>query len=136
LIFSVAIVYVSLGSIFPFFAPFIGIVYMLWADAVRKKEHIFIFFCIFYTVILESIWGLPIYSILIAMIVMIVAIEPKIYHLLHPSLSTKLIRVAIFDILYFTLIEGYEILMEKSIISKSFVLIYYLLIDLVGVILL
>ena len=129
-------VYTSLGSIFPLFPPLIGIVYILWANAIKEKEHIFVFLWILYTIVFESIWGLPLYFLMVTMLVMYTVIEPKIYHLLHANIFLKLIRVAIFDILYFIFIEGYEILMGKDIISESFVLIYYLLIDLAGVILL
>jgi len=135
LIFLAVIVYTSLGSIFPLFPPLIGIVYILWTNAIREKEYIFLFLWILYTILLESIWGLPLYSLLVIMIFMYIAIDPKIYHLLHSNLYIKLIRIAIFDILYFIFIEGYEILMGKDIISESLILIYYLFIDLAGVVL-
>ena len=135
LIFLAVIIYTSIGSIFPLFPPLIGIVYILWTNAIREKEYIFLFLWILYTILLESIWGLPLYSLLVIMIFMYIAIDPKIYHLLHSNLYIKLIRIAIFDILYFIFIEGYEILMGKDIISESLILIYYLFIDLAGVVL-
>ncbi|HIP15351.1 MAG TPA: hypothetical protein EYG74_07670 [Sulfurimonas autotrophica] len=136
MIISAVMIYTSLGSIFPLFPPLIGIVYILWANSVREKEYIFITLWILYTVVLESIWGLPLYILWVTMLVMYIVIDPKIYHLLHANIFFKLIRVAVFDILYFLFIEGYEILIDKDIISESSVLLYYLFVDLAGVILL
>ena len=135
LIISAVMIYTSLGSIFPLFPPLIGIVYILWTDAIREKEYILVFLWIVYTIVLESTWGLPLYILWVTMLFMYTVIDPKIYHLFHYNIFFKLIIVAIFDILYFIFIEGYEILMGKNIISESFILVYYLLIDLAGVIL-
>jgi len=136
LIIFTVMIYPSLGSIFPLFPPLIGIVYILWSDAIREKDYFLVFLWIVYTIVFESVWGLPLYILWVTMLVMYSVIDPKIYHLLHSNIFLKLIRVAIFDIFYFILIEGYAILMGKDIINESFMLIYYLFIDLAGVILL
>ena len=136
LIIFAVVIYASLGAIFPLFPPLIGVVYILWTEAVEEKDYIVAFLLIVYTVVFESIWGLPLYFLMITMLFMYIVVEPKIYHVLLANIFLKLIRVAIFDISYFIIIEGYEILMGKTIIDESYVLIYYLLIDLAGVILL
>ena len=136
LVIFTVMIYTSLGSIFPLFPPLIGIVYILWTNAIREKEYIFVFLWIVYTIVLESVWGLPLYVLWVTMLVVHIFIDPRIYHLLHSNIFLKLIRVAVFDILYFILIEGYAVLIDKDIVSESFMLIYYLFIDLAGVILL
>jgi len=135
-IISAVLFYTSLISIFPLFPPLVGLVYILWSDNIRKQEYSFTILCVVYTIVLESIWGLPLYFLCVTMIIMYMVIDPKIYHLLHTNIFLKLVRVAIFDILYLFLIVSYEILMGKDIIFKSPLLLYYLFMDLAGVFLL
>jgi len=127
------IFYVPLVSIFPLFPPFFGVVYLLFFDSIDNKRYIDAILSIFFTLFLESIFNLPLFFTLICYLFVYFFIETKFKYYFGLYRYFDILRVLVVDMALFLGILIYETITEIDIIKKSAILIYYLIIDIVGV---
>jgi len=129
------LLYPTMETVYPLLPPLLGFVYVQWRRAVRSKDPFMIFVWMLYTLVFESLWGLPLYGTWSVMIVTFVLFDAKITKLLHMDLVIKVLSALLFDLLYFLFLLGYGMLMNEKFLDTGLVLLYYLAADIVGVVL-
>ncbi|MDY0234237.1 MAG: hypothetical protein RBS11_09420 [Sulfurimonas sp.] len=72
------IVYESLSSIYPFLPPLFGVLFLLFADALKKEDSLYIFLCAFCLIIFESQMGYPLFSSIIYLGLIYKFVLPKL----------------------------------------------------------
>ncbi len=129
------LIYPPMSSVYPILPPLIGIAYVQWREAIYRQDYFRAAVWMFYAIILESVWGLPLYGIWMVMIVNFTLFDPKITYLLRTPVSIRVVSVVLLDLLYFSFAHVYAYVMHTRIIESDLILLYYLLFDIVGVIL-
>ncbi len=129
------LIYPTMEALYPFLPPLLGFVYIQWRGAVRSRNLSRIVVWMIYTVIFESVWGLPLYGIWSVMIVTYVLFDTKISQTLHMHSMIKVVGAIVFDLLYFIFLYGYGTLMNEKLLDIGSVLLYYLVADILGVVL-
>jgi hypothetical protein len=129
------LLYPSMAALYPMLPPLVGIVYIRWREAFYRRDYFWMVAWMTYAVIVESVWNLPLYGIWTVMLVTFTVFDPKITHLLRTEGSINVVSVVLFDLLYFLFLYGYGSLMHTKVIETDLILLYYFLVDLVGVLL-
>ena len=129
------LLYPSMESLYPLLPPLLGIVYVKWRDALYRQDYFWLMAWMLYAVVLESVWNLPLYGIWTIMLVTFTMFDPKITYLLHTRTLINVISVIVFDLLYLAFAYGYGSLMHTKIVDFDLILLYYFLVDIIGVIL-
>ncbi|WP_201353397.1 hypothetical protein [Hydrogenimonas urashimensis] len=129
------LLYPSMESVYPILPPLTGIVYVQWREALDRQDYFWVAVWMLYAVILESVWGLPLYGIWTVMFVTFALFDPKITYLLRMRTAIRLVSVVLFDLLYLVFLLGYGHLMHTKVVETDLILLYYFVVDLAGVIL-
>ena len=129
------LLYPSMESLYPLLPPLLGFVYVKWRDALYRRDYFWVLGWMLYALIFESVWNLPLYGVWTAMIVTFAVFDPKFTHLIHSGWLLKVIGALLFDLLYYAFLVIYGTVMHVRLIENDLVLLYYLLIDVAGVLL-
>ena len=129
------LLYPSMEAIYPLLPPLLGIAYVKWRKAVYGNDFVQAGAWMLYTLVLESVWGLPFFGTWTVMIVIFTIFDPKITQLLHMPSIICVLSVMLFDLFYFAFLSGYGVLMHGKFVDGDLILLYYLLVDILGVLL-
>ncbi|WP_286336859.1 hypothetical protein [Hydrogenimonas cancrithermarum] len=135
LLLGLILLYPSMEAIYPLLPPLLGIAYVKWREAVYRHDFVQAGAWMLYTLVLESVWGLPFYGTWTVMLVTFTIFDPKITQLLHMPSMIRVISVIFFDLLYLAFLYGYGALMHLKLVDGDLILLYYLLVDILGVLL-
>ena len=130
------LLYAPMTSLYPVLPPLLGVAYIRWREALYTGGYLEAGLWMLYTLLLEAVWGLPLYGTWTVMLVTFTLFDPKITYALHARALIGAISVVIFDGLYLLFLLGYGALMHSSFVAFDPVLLYYLLADLLGAFLL
>ncbi len=129
------VLYPTAQTLYPLLPPMLGLAYVKWREAVRAKSLPHIAVWMIYALVFETMWGLPLYGVWSVMIFTFVLFDNKITHTLHMDPMIKVLSAIIFDLLYFSFLYGYGVLMGEKVIDTAGVLFYYFFMDILGVML-
>ncbi|WP_456381821.1 hypothetical protein [Hydrogenimonas sp.] len=129
------LLYPSMAAFYPLIPPLLGFVYVKWRRAVEREDLFEVSLWMLYALVFESVWNLPLYGIWTVMIVTFHVFDPKAAYLIHSGWLLNVIGVLIFDLLYFLFLYAYEVVMHTKVIDTDLILLYYLLVDIAGVLL-
>ncbi|WP_456452227.1 hypothetical protein [Hydrogenimonas sp.] len=129
------LLYPTMASLYPLLPPLLGIVYVKWRDALYRRDYFWVMAWMLYAVIFESVWNLPLYGIWALMIVTFTIFDPKISHLIHSDWLLGVLGAVLFDGLYLLFLLGYGAVMHTQPVEVDLIFLYYLLADVVGVLL-
>jgi|GEM_PF-989391 len=129
------LLYPSMESLYPLLPPLLGFVYVKWRDALYRRDYFWVLGWMVYAVIFESVWNLPLYGIWTVMIVTFTLFDPKFTHLIHSHWLLGVMSAVVFDLLYYAFLVVYGAVMHLDLIDNGLILLYYLLIDIAGVLL-
>ncbi|WP_300361260.1 hypothetical protein [Hydrogenimonas sp.] len=129
------LLYPSMAAVYPLLPPLLGIVYVKWREAFYRQDYLRLVVWMTYAVIVESVWSLPLYGVWTVMLVTFTVFDPKITYLLRTPGSINVVSVVVFDLLYLLFLYGYGHLTHTKVIETDLILLYYFLVDIVGVIL-
>ncbi|RUM45682.1 MAG: hypothetical protein DSY46_01970 [Hydrogenimonas sp.] len=132
---ALILIYPPMEAIYPLLPPLFGIAYVKWREAIYQCNFAHAGVWMLYTLVLESVWGLPLYGTWCVMFITFTLFDPKITHILHLPSIISAISVLLFDMIYLIFLYGYSLLMHTRVIDSDLILIYYLLVDILGVLL-
>ncbi len=130
------VLYPPLTALYPMFPPLFGIAYVAWRRAIYRADFLTAGLWMLYTLILEVVWGLPLYGTWTVMLTTFALFDPKITYMLHARSLINALSLLFFDGLYMMFLAGYGALMNSDLIDHDPILIYYFLVDLLGAFLL
>ncbi|WP_456485362.1 hypothetical protein [Hydrogenimonas sp.] len=130
------LIYPPLTSLYPVLPPLFGISYIAWRKAVYRADFFEASLWMFYVLLLEAVWGLPLYGVWAVMLAVFTVFDPKITYILHAKSAVNTLSILIFDSAYFVFLTGFGALMRSEPVDCNPILIYYFLVDLLGAFLL
>ena len=131
-----ALFYPAIASLYPLLPPLLGVVYVKWREAWLRSDYVETALWMLYAIVFESVWGLPLYGLWSAMFAFFALFDPKITYFLRNRLMIDLVSVVLFDLFYVGMLWLYGAIIHQSVVSYDSILIYYMLMDVVGVVLL
>ena len=123
------VVYASLGTIYLFLPPLLGVLFFLFSEALRRKNSIMLLFIVADILVLETQKGFLVFTLLIYFLLFEHFISPKI----KQSINSKKFRIFLTVFLAYT---GY--LLFSALLSQIFLLpavsfdlyiVYYIVIE-------
>ena len=129
------LIYPPMEAIYPLLPPLFGIAYIKWREAIYQCNFMQAGIWMLYTIVLESVWGLPLYGTWCVMLITFTLFDPKVTYIFRLSSIIGVINVFLFDVIYLIFLYSYSFLMHVRVIDSDLILFYYLLVDMLGLLL-
>ncbi len=127
--------YLIFQPLYPLLPPFLGVVFVLWQRAVNRHDKFASWSLILYTLVFESLWGLPLGGLWLMMYVVHRWGVPFIGYYIRRGLAIELFSVLLFDLAYLGALFFIDDLFLMSVVDFSYIFLYYIVMDLLGLLL-
>ena len=123
------VIYVSLGSIYLFLPPLLGVLFFLFSEALRRKNSVMLLFIVFDILVLEAEKGFLAFTLLIYFLLFEHFISPKI----KQSINSSHLRVFLTIFLAYTGYILFSALLAQIFllpaISFDWYIVYYIVVE-------
>lgn len=127
--------YALLGTFYQVMPPLIGLSFYFWYKALAEHAFPVLFFWMFYAVLIEVLWSLPIFGIWMIGFLFWIFFIPKLGQLVKEGMIFNLILVIFFEITYFAYLQAYMMLTHEKLAEGTGYYLFYFVVDIAGVLL-
>lgn len=123
------VIYESLSSIYLFLPPLFGVLFVLFADALKREDSLFIFLTAFCLIIFESQMGYPLFSSIIYLGLIYKFVLPKLKKNFSCKSCIKVSLVLLSYIGYYLFLSLLSSIFLLPMPQLNYYIIYYMAIE-------